>query len=159
MTFSLDHSIRRLNRYIKKLFTQGLSPHEIGLSIAVASFWGVIPFIGVATPAVTFLCLRWKLNLPIAMFFTYALSPLHIGLFIPFIYGGEWILGVDHLPITWEVMKQEFSDDIRQALLDRGWQLLYGLIGWVILMLPISMAVYFLTKFIVTRSHKSKVGE
>jgi len=133
------------------LLTQGLSPHEIGLSVAFAVFWGVIPVFGVATPMITFLAIRYKLNVPIAIFVTYVLSPLHVGLFIPFIHAGEWLLGQEHLAITFEAIREGFSQDILETLADRGWQLSYGLLAWLVIMLPISIASYYLAKVIYKR--------
>jgi len=133
------------------LLTQGLSPHEIGLSVAFAVFWGVIPVFGVATPVITFFAIRWKLNVPIAIFVTYVLSPLHVGLFIPFIHAGEWLLGQEHLPITFEAIREGFSQDILETLADRGWQLSYALLAWLVIMLPISIASYYLAKTIYKR--------
>lgn len=105
----------------------------MALSITLGVFFGIIPLIGVATPAVTFLAIAFRLNLPIAIFMTYAVSPLHILLFIPFIYAGEWIVGVDHQEITFEAVKHAFQSDFFSAMADLAQQLGLGLIGWIIL--------------------------
>lgn len=156
MKFSIRQRFEKFKIYVLDLFKQGLSPHELALSLAVASFWGVIPLLGIATPAVAFFSLRWKLNLPIAMFVTYAISPLHVGLFIPFIHVGERLLGVEHIPITWAAMKQGFQEDIIQTLLDRGWQLGYGVIGWTVIALPVSIAMYYILKLLLDSRKKAK---
>lgn len=128
----------------KAVFSQGLTPKEMALSIVLGSFLGVIPLIGVATPVVTFLAIYLRLNLPLALFMTYALSPMHVLLFLPFIYGGEAIMGIEHIPITFEGVKTAFQADIMTALSDLSLQLGYGLIGWIVIGIPVSIALFFL---------------
>lgn len=135
---------KRWYQKTKAVFSQGLTPKEMALSIVLGSFLGAIPLIGVATPAVTFLALYLRLNLPLALFMTYAVSPLHVLLFLPFIYGGEAILGVEHMPITFEGVKTAFQADIMTALSDLSLQLGYGLVGWVVIGIPVSIGLFFL---------------
>jgi len=155
ITSYLKRKYSEWKSYVKALFKQGLSPHEVALSIALASFWGVIPLLGIATPAVTFLTLKWKLNLPIAIFTTYVLSPLHVGLFIPFIHAGEWLLGIPHLPITFDALRDGLKSDILLTLSERGWQLSYGVLGWIMITLPLSVIIYLLFKSILSRKSTS----
>jgi len=139
----LKARIKRGWAYVKSLFKQGLSPHELALSIATACFWGVIPIIGIATPAVTFSAIKAKLNLPLILFVTYLLSPFHIGLFVPFVIAGEWIVGAEHVPFTFEVMRTSFQTDVLGMIQERGLQILYGLIGWLVITAPIAVLVYY----------------
>lgn len=147
---------RVLGRYVRKIFSQGLTPHELSLSVVIAIFWGLIPFFGVATPMVTFICLRLKLNLPIAMFLTYALSPLHVGLFIPFIYAGEWMLGIEHLPISIEALRSGLSDDFILTITQRCSQIIFGLFGWLVILLPTSIVLYHILTSLLKHREKSK---
>lgn len=140
----------------KAVFSQGLTPWEMSLSIILGSFLGVIPLIGVATPVVTALCLYFRLNLPLAMFMTYALSPLHVLLFLPFVYGGETILGVEHMPITFEAVKAAFQDDIITAISDLSLQLGYGLVGWLVIGIPVTIVLFFIIYFTLKYFQKRK---
>jgi uncharacterized protein (DUF2062 family) len=62
------------------------------MSIAAAAAFGVIPMFGVTTIAITCLALYLRFNLPLALFVTYAMGPIHLLLFIPFIRVGEFIM-------------------------------------------------------------------
>ncbi len=155
MIFALDKLYERSKSSVKELFTQGLTPHEIALSIAVASYWGLFPFPGIATPVLTFICWKWKLNLPIAMFLAYAIIPLQISLFIPYVYGGEWIFGAEHLPINFESFRDELSSGLVQTLLQRGTQIGHGIVGWLVFTLPAFVLIYVVLKWIFTLRTRS----
>jgi len=145
----ISQKLRVIGRYARKIFSQGLSPHELSLSVAVAIFWGLFPFPGVATPVITFICLKWRLNLPIAMFLAYAIIPIQVGLFIPLIYAGEWICGADHLPISFAALQHGLKDDLLMTLVQRAGQICYGVMGWLVLILPISVMLYYILKTVL----------
>ncbi len=136
----------KANKWTQKLikvFNRGLTPWEMALSIMLGSFFGAIPLIGVATPAVTYLSIILRLNVPIALFMTYAVSPLHVLLFIPFIHLGEWILGFPQTSITFDAVTTAFKTDIIVALKDMALQLGCGLVGWILIGLPVAMILLF----------------
>lgn len=97
---------------IKEIFTQGLSAKEIILSALLGSLIGIVPVLGVAILLVTFLALRFKLNIAIAILFTYIVTPLQALLFIPFIHLGEKAIGIKHTLLTFEAIKKSFHKDI-----------------------------------------------
>ncbi len=144
-------TIKEKRWYIKTkaVFNQGLTPREMAISIVLGSFLGVVPLIGVATPAITFLAIYFRLNLPLALFITYAVSPLHVLLFLPFIYAGETIVGADHLPITFERVQSAFQADFMAALSEMSLQLGYGIVGWITIGIPVSIALFFLIYYML----------
>ena len=79
-------------RKISALFRQGLTPVELALSMSIGAAVGVIPLFGITTFITTAIILRLRLNLPVALFMTYALGPAHVLLFLPFIRFGEGVL-------------------------------------------------------------------
>lgn len=150
---------KRWYKKTKAVFSQGLTPWEMALSIVLGAFWGVIPLIGIATPAITFSAIYFRLNLPLALFMTYAVSPLHVLLFLPFIYAGEAIVGAEHLPITFERVQSAFQEDFMAALSDLSLQLGHGLVGWITIGIPVSIALFFLIYYILKYNPRSRKKE
>ena len=139
----------------KAVFSQGLTPWDMSLSIVLGAVIGVIPLFGVATPAITFLAIYLRLNLPLAIFMTYAVSPIHVLLFLPFISGGETILGVEHTPITFDGVKAAFQADFMTAISDLSLQLGYGLVGWVVIGIPVGICIFVIMYFLIKFCHKA----
>lgn len=135
---------------IKKIFTQGLSAKEIILSALLGSIIGIVPVLGVATLLVTFLALRFKLNIALAILFVYIVTPLQALLFIPFIHLGERTIGIKHTLLTFEAIKNSFHKDIWITTKDLWLEIVCGLMGWSTIAIP------FFVLLIVIKSRKSK---
>nr|WP_315166392.1 DUF2062 domain-containing protein [uncultured Flavobacterium sp.] len=135
---------------IKKIFTQGLSAKEIILSALLGFIIGIVPVLGVATLLVTFLALRFKLNIAIAILFVYIVTPLQALLFIPFIHLGERTIGIKHTLLTFEAIKNSFHKDIWITTKDLWLEIVCGLMGWSTIAIP------FFVLLIVIKSRKSK---
>lgn len=135
---------------IKEIFTQGLSAKEIILSALLGSVIGIVPVLGVATLLVTFLALRFKLNIAIAILFIYIVTPLQALLFIPFIHLGERTIGIKHTLLTFEAIKNSFHKDIWITTKDLWLEIVCGLMGWSTIAIP------FFVLLSVIKSRKSK---
>lgn len=135
---------------IKEIFTQGLSAKEIILSALLGSIIGIVPVLGVATLLVTFLALRFKLNIALAILFVYIVTPLQALLFIPFIHLGERTIGIKHTLLTFEAIKNSFHKDIWITTKDLWLEIVCGLMGWSTIAIP------FFVLLIVIKSRKSK---
>ena len=111
---------------------------------------------GVTTLITTCLALYLRVNLPLALFTTYAVGPIHLLLFIPFIRVGEFVLGADHTLLTFQAIKEAFRSNYLTALGDLSLELVCGLTGWSILALPAAMTLYIIlsTLFIVIKRVK-----
>ena len=132
---------------LRSLFQQGLGTKEMALSIAIGSYIGVLPLFGISTALVTAIAVWWRLNLPIAIFFTYAVGPIHILLIIPFIRLGEYIFGVKHMLLTVSAIKEAFQSDFFQALSDLALQIVCGVTGWIVIGIPVTYIFYRILQF------------
>ena len=139
-------SIRKNQWFLKvqRLFQQGLGTREMAMSISLGTFIGVLPLFGISTALVTALAIWFRLNIPIAVFITYAVSPLHVLLIIPFIRLGELFYGVEHSLITVSAIKQAFQSDIFNALKDLAFQIFCGLTGWLAAGIPSALVLFFI---------------
>ncbi len=133
------------NKYVKKfldLFKQGLSPRELALSIAAGSVIGVLPLFGVSTVLTTSLSVYMKLNLPVALFFTYAVGPIHILMFMCFIKIGEYILCAHHTLLSVSAIKEAFSENYLSALGQLALEVVCGVTGWMLVAIPVAYILY-----------------
>lgn len=126
---------------IKELFTQGISLKEIILSAVLGSLIGIMPIFGVATLLITFLSLRFKLNIAVAIAFTYVVAPLQALFFIPFIHLGEKAVGIKHTLLTFEAIKNAFYSDVLMTMKDLWLEIVCGLMGWSAIAIPIFILI------------------
>ena len=134
-------------RWVRKariIFRQGLTPRELALSIVIGAFIGIMPVFGVAAFIIGLIALVFRLNLPIAIFVTYAITPIHLALFIPFIRLGESILGVKHSFLTLLEVKEAFQADYIIALQQLSFQIICGMVGWFVAGIPIASILFLM---------------
>lgn len=131
---------KRLSSLLKK----GLSRRSIALSMSIGLVVGVLPLFFVNTAIVAFLSILLRLNLPLALFCCYAITPLHIILFIPFIKMGEWLLSLEHSFLTMDKIQSAFSESVIGALKELSFELAYGVMAWGVCALPAACILYYL---------------
>lgn len=151
----MDMTRWRQNKWLQKvleLFRQGLTPKELALSISVGALVGVLPLFGVSTIITTALAIRLKFNLPLALFFTYAVGPIHLLLFIPFIRIGESIYHIKHELLSIDTIRSAFRADYMEAIKDLGLELTCGVTGWSIAAIPAAFVLYLLIRIIISFS-------
>lgn len=131
-----------------EVFSQGLSPKMLALSISAGVFIGLIPAIGLTTVLMTWISIWLKLNLPIAIFLTLLLSPVQVILFIPFVRIGEWIYNIEKSFLSYSEIKAAFDSSIFTVFSKLSWEIMYGLTGWILVALPISFTLYFILRLV-----------
>ena len=141
--------LKKLWNKIRNLFKQGLSPHQLALSITIATVVSIFPAFGLATLVITSLALPLKLNLPIMIFVSYVVEPLKILLVIPFINIGAFLFGAEHTLLSFEAIKASYALDFWMTIKDLSYELVCGAAGWALTALPLSVLLYFLLKKII----------
>jgi uncharacterized protein (DUF2062 family) len=131
---------------VKEVFCQGISVKEMIIAGILGALIGVMPFFGVSTMFSTLLAIKFKLNLGVVLFFTYAVSPIHPFLFIPFIHLGENIYGIKHTLLTFEAIKNAFQTDITDTIQKLWLEIVCGLTGWLTLALPLFLILIYFQK-------------
>src|SRR5260370_41162085 len=74
----------RIKELIKKVAVQGISPHELALTIALGVAIGIIPIVLGATFICAGLAYFFRLNQPGIQAANYLAYPLQLALFLPF---------------------------------------------------------------------------
>ncbi|MCK5917390.1 MAG: DUF2062 domain-containing protein [Cocleimonas sp.] len=136
-----------MNQYLNTLKTivqQGTSSKGLALSATIGVLLGVFPVLGVTTWLITFIALRFKLNLILMMTLSYIFWPAQVILIIPFLRIGEWFWNATPFPLSLDQILLAFETSIINALGDLWQANLYAVWGWLIITIPIGIACYFL---------------
>lgn len=77
-----------------------------------------------------------------SLFFTYAVGPIHLLLFIPFIRIGEYIFNAEHTLLTFNAIKEAFQTDYFDALYRLSLEVVCGLTGWTVAAIPSAFLLF-----------------
>jgi len=115
----------------------------MALSIVIGSLIGILPLFGIAAFLIGILVVVLRLNLAITAFMAYAVTPLYLLLFVPFIRIGELIFGTEPTWLNFADIKASFQADYLVALQQLSFQLFCGVIGWFLVAVPVGILLYF----------------
>lgn len=152
----MKKKIYTLKDKVTALFKQGLSPILISQSIIVSGVFSIIPILGVSTFILTALSIKKKLNLPIMIAISYLMWPIQVLLIIPFIRVGEFIFSVPSTHHTAMEIINSFQNNFFQTLSKLSFELLCGLGGWLLTVVPVSIGTYALLFLLLKRTAKMK---
>lgn len=144
----MNFGFKKLFKIIKKPFQQGLNWKEVIKAIIVSLLIAVIPIFGVTTLLLTFISIKFKLNLPIMIVISYLASPLQFILFLPFIHLGETIMHTEHTLLTVQEIKAAFDISFFDTIKSLLFELICGISGWLLLALPVGLVMLFFNKMI-----------
>lgn len=147
----IKEQLKTIRLYAASLFRQGLTPTQLSLSMTIGILIGILPLFGVATIVVTALALYMRINMPLAVFMSYAVTPIHLLLFIPFIRLGEWITATPSSKLTVQAIRQTFQQDYWEALAYMIGQLGCGVLGWTVAAIPGAVLFYFVARLMLAR--------
>ena len=137
------------NKYFAKIiaiFSQGLTLKEIILSALLGSVIGIMPVLGIITILVTFLALRSKLNIAVAVLFSYLVAPIQILLFFNFINLGEKVLNRKQSILTFDAVQLIFNKPIMHIIKELWIDIACGLVGWLIIAIPAIAILFSISK-------------
>eukprot|EP01090_Pellita_catalonica_P022804 TRINITY_DN8995_c0_g1_i1.p1 TRINITY_DN8995_c0_g1~~TRINITY_DN8995_c0_g1_i1.p1 ORF type:complete len:194 (-),score=15.72 TRINITY_DN8995_c0_g1_i1:26-577(-) len=142
---------RKIVNPVKKVFSQGLTPSALGLSLAFGITGGLFPIPGTTT----LICLVWiyffKLNPLACQLANLAMTPVELMMIVPFIRIGEAITFVtEPLPLS----PSEVIDTLRQNLFGSvgilGASLLRAILAWLLFTVVATFVLYLILRLILT---------
>ncbi|SDX61823.1 DUF2062 domain-containing protein [Hymenobacter psychrophilus] len=147
---------RRLTDPLLGLLRQGLTPHQLALTVVLGSACGVIPVLGLTTLTASFAALRLRLNVAATLLVAHLWSPVQLLLIIPLLRQGA-LLWSDQAPeLTLEKLRYLFGHDLLAAL-QLLWQALLGaLLLWAGASLVLGPVVYFVLRPLLARVMRSR---
>lgn len=125
------------------LLRQGTSPTKLALTIVLGLIISIFPVIGTTTILCTILAVTLKLNLGIIQSVNWLAYPLQILLLVPFIELGITISDMQISIVSAREIKIIFDAGFIHAIQTLWKVLIGGIIGWAIVSLPVSIAMYF----------------
>lgn len=147
---------------IKGYLKQGFTPEKMAFTLAVSLVVGTVPIWGVVTILCFLSASVFKLNLPVMIAITTAITPLQIFGYVPFIELGVGIFGREAVNFSFSEMAYMMQTDFMEALKQMGYANLMGVVAWLVIAIPGGWLVYHasipLFKKLSTVSFNGKFG-
>jgi len=154
---------KRLNeKFLKPLLEylkQGISPEKLALCISLGGVIGLFPIIGVTTVICAAVAIIFKLNMAIIQLINYFVYPIQILLLIPMVKFGAMLFGTNPVPYTITELLDLFNEDFIGAIEILWVALLYGLLAWTIIAIPLGIMLYLISKAIFIRLARKPVSD
>ncbi|GGK81402.1 hypothetical protein GCM10011405_31460 [Rufibacter glacialis] len=142
---------RRLYEPVLELVKQGVTPHQLALTITLGAGFGMVPFLGLTTILCTFWALRLRLNVAFTILIGYLMQPVQLALYVPFVDLGQTIFPVTPIPFSLEKLSLMFQSDWLLALQQLWFANLLGVVAWLLCSIPLGVAIYFLSRKMLYR--------
>ncbi|TGD79413.1 DUF2062 domain-containing protein [Hymenobacter wooponensis] len=143
---------RRLLDPLRDLLRQGLTPHQLALTVALGTVLGLVPVLGITSLLATFIAVRLRLNVAATLLIAHLWSPAQLLLLIPFLHWGSQLLGADaSAALTMQQLKYQFSHDWVAALQVLWKAFAGGLLLWALAAVPVGALLYFLLRPVLRR--------
>lgn len=141
----------RLFRLVKQQLRQGTSARELAMTIVLGTALGIIPVFGFITAVCAALAAWLRLNIALSLAVLYAVMPLQLLLFVPFIRLGELLFSIRHLPLAPARIITELQADPWSYTLNI-WESIAGALGaWLLVSLVFGAGLYYLSVGLIRR--------
>ncbi len=134
---------RRVRDPILALFTQGITPDKVALTLAVGTACSLFPFLGFTSLLNLGVGLWLRLNQPILQTLNQLLGPLQLVLIVLYVRLGEWLWRTPDNRFTISEMLRVFREATIGEFLQRfGWAGVHAFTAWA-LTAPLAIAVIY----------------
>lgn len=141
----------RIGKLITVQLRQGSSASELSQAIVLGVLLGIIPFIGFITAVCAAIAAWLRLNVALSLAVLYAVMPLQLILFVPFIRMGEWVFRIDRLPLAPERIVEQLQADPWYFTLNI-WESIAGALGaWLLVSIFLGIVLYYLSVRLIRR--------
>ena len=140
---------------------QGLTPHEVALTLALGTVCGIFPFLGFTTGLCFVTALALRLNQPIIQIVNQLLWPVQLAMIVVYLKAGSWLYGAAPMPFNPEEVRKIFAEDPNPwtAFWSRfGLMGLHALTAWLISVPLIVAVIYFSARPILGRIASNRTG-
>jgi uncharacterized protein (DUF2062 family) len=135
---------RKVSDPLLALLARGLSPHDLSLAVVVSLGLAINPIIGTTTVLCLVAGRLFRLNHLVMQTINHFSYPLQIVLLIPFVRLGELVTGADPLPLSWDLLIEEFQKSFWGFVAKFGMAYVHGLLGWVLVVPLAGLGFYLL---------------
>jgi uncharacterized protein (DUF2062 family) len=141
-----DSLSRRLVRVVAAELRQGLTPHDIALTLAVGLCLSVPPVIGTTTILCALAALLLRLNQPLIQAVNFLAYPLQLALLVPFLRAGEWLFQEPHTPLSPAKIIAMGHADLPGTIASLWTVTWHGAVVWAVASVPVGFLVYVSVK-------------
>jgi uncharacterized protein (DUF2062 family) len=134
---------RRIVAPITRQLTQGTTPAQLALALAVGGAIAVNPFLGTTTAGCVAAGFLFRLNQPVLQIANVLGAPFQIAFIVPWVRAGEWLYRAEPLPIAPRLLAQEFSAGPWRFLRHFGLSGLHAASAWLLAAPLVGFALYF----------------
>jgi uncharacterized protein (DUF2062 family) len=134
-----------------EMVRQGVTPHQMALTITLGAGFGMIPFLGLTTLLCTFWAIRLRLNVAFTILIGYLMQPFQLALYVPFVDLGQHIFPVKPIPFSLLKLTSMFRTDWLNALQQLWLANLVGIMAWLLCFVPFGVVVYFSSRKLLYR--------
>lgn len=133
---------RRIVGPIRRQLTQGVTPDEIALTLAVGTACSLFPFLGFTSLLNLGVGLWLRLNQPILQTLNQLLGPVQLVLILVYVRVGEKIWAAPPMPLSVPTLIRAFRDNPGAFLQRFGWTGVHAATAWL-LSVPFIVAIVY----------------
>lgn len=138
---------RRVRDPLIALFTQGITPDRVALTLGVGTVCSLFPFLGFTALLNLGVGLWLRLNQPLLQTFNQLLGPVHLVMIVVYVRLGEWLWHTEDARFTIAEMLRVFREASLGQFLQRfGWAGIHAFTAWVVTSPLLLAAVYYLSR-------------
>ena len=151
---SVKHKILIPFRLVPK---DGLTPRDLAFSVTLGIISGIFPVIGMTTLLSIVLTMLFRQNLLVVQSVQWILALVQVMLIIPFMQFGAYVVNAHALHINMAQINHAFQPGMLSGIKTVGIFHLYGILTWLILVIPASAVSYYGFLFIFQRKNKKSI--
>jgi len=141
------------------IFTYGLTPYQLALTVSLGVTFGLFPFIGVTSILCFVFAFIFRLNVVVIQLVNWIVAPLQILMLVPFYQLGQFVntFFTDTKIKTIEkvaALKESFFDSVFNIINSQ----LSAIIGWAFICIPFALTVHFASLFFY-KKHLNKIAK
>lgn len=135
---------RRLLAPIVALFSHGITPDQVALTLAVGTACSLFPFLGFTSLLNLGVGLWLRMNQPIMQALNQVLAPLHLVMIVVYVRLGEWLWRMQDDRFTVSEMVRVFREASLGDFLHRfGWAGVHAFTAWALTTPLLIAALYY----------------
>lgn len=148
---------RKIVDPILAFLKQGVTPSKLAWAISLGIVLATMPVFGSGTLLCLLAIWLFRLNPGAVLLVNQVAYPLQFILYFPFIRAGEGLFQAEKLPLSISQIFTLFKDDLGNAISVLWWSTLYGIVAWMIIMIPIAFLLHGVFKRIFSRIQSRSV--
>lgn len=138
---------RRARDPLIALFTQGITPDKVALTLGVGSVCSMFPFLGLTSLLNLGVGLWLRLNQPMLQTLNQVLGPVHLVMIVVYVRLGEWFWQAQDERFTIGEMLRVFHEaSFGEFLKHFGWVGIHALTAWAVTSPLLLAVVYYLSR-------------